>query len=137
MIAVALLLAFALEVHALLAGLVALVAPLVTDFGPLLENPQAWGLILGLLTPLLVSLVQQPQLPQWARATVAAVSAVIVGVITCLVNGQIGAGDLLTTIAVVLVASHTAYESFFKPTGISPTVELATSPGVGKHVSLE
>jgi hypothetical protein len=124
-------------VLAFLVGLVALLAPLAADFGPILENPQAWGLILGLLTPVLVSVVQQPQLPRWARATIAVVSGFLVGTITCLINGQIGAGDLLTTIALVLVASHTAYESFFKPTGIAPTVEAATSPSVGKHVAQE
>lgn len=90
----------------------------------------SWALIAGVLTPILVSLVQQPRWSQSLRAIVALVVAVIVGVLTVLANGGFAdASGSLGIIALVLVASNTAYKTFWKPTGVAPVIEDKTSPG--------
>lgn len=88
----------------------------------------SWGLILGILTPLLVSVVQQPTWSPRTRAMVAAVAAVVVGFLTVLANGGLDSGQtLLGVIALVLVASNTAYKTLWKPTGVAPAIEIKTS----------
>jgi hypothetical protein len=94
----------------------------------------SWALILGVLTPLVVAVVQQPRWGTRYRAVVAAVAAVIVGVVTVLANGTWqDASGTLGIIALVLVASNTAYKTLWKPTGVAPLIEAKTSPG-GAHV---
>lgn len=88
----------------------------------------SWALILGVLTPLIVSVVQQPQWSDRTRAVVSVVASVLIGVVTVLANGGIESGQtLLSVCALVFVASNTAYKTLWKPTGVSPAIERATS----------
>jgi hypothetical protein len=97
-----------------------------------LGDTQSWGLILGVLTPLVVSIIQQPRWSDPVRAIIHVVAAVVVGVVTVLANGQItDQSTILTTIAVVLVASSAAYGYVWKPLGVAPKIERATSPSSG------
>lgn len=90
----------------------------------------SWALILGVLTPLVVSVVQQPKWPSQLRAVVALVAAVVVGTVTVLANGGFDdTSGVLGIIALVLVASNTAYATLWKPTGIAPLIEAKTSRG--------
>lgn len=99
-----------------------------------LFDTASWGLILGVLLPLLTSVVQQPTWSAPLRAVVGLVAAVIGGFVTCLANGTVGDGQtLLSTIAVVLVAAQATYRGFYKPTGVAPGIEAATSPRAGRH----
>jgi hypothetical protein len=94
----------------------------------------SWGLILGVVLPLLTALVVQPTWSKPLRAAVGLVAAVLGGVLTCLANGTIGDGQtLLSTVAIVLVAAQATYQGFYKPSGIGPALEAATSPRTGRH----
>jgi hypothetical protein len=97
---------------------------------PVVLDTVSWGLILGVLTPLATALVQQPRWGTKTRAVVGALVAIVVGVVTCLANGDIESGQtVLATVAVVLVAAQATYKGFWQPTRIAPKVEAATSPG--------
>lgn len=112
----------------LVAATAALAVTLLSD--PVVLDTVSWGLILGVLTPLATSVVQQPVWGAKTRALVGAAVSVVVGVVTCLANGDIGSGQtVLSTIAVVLVAAQATYKGFWKPTGIAVATEQATSPG--------
>lgn len=119
---------------ALLGKVVALAALVVVHAAGLFASPVildtvSWGLIFGVVTPLLTSLVQQPKWSSGLRAVVGALVSVLVGVGTCLANGDIHNGQtVLSTIAVVLVAAQATYSQLWKPTGVSPALESATSP---------
>lgn len=90
----------------------------------------SWALILGVLSPLLLSVVQQPRWPNSVRAALTAVASVVIGVVTVLANGGLeDASGVLGIIALVLVASNAAYRNLWKPTGIAPAIERATSGG--------
>lgn len=94
------------------------------------NDTASWALILGILTPLVVSVVQQPKWPEQLRAGVAAVAAVVVGVVTILANGGFSdTSGVLGILALVLVASNTAYKTLWKPLGVAPLIEAKTSPG--------
>lgn len=100
----------------------------------------SWALILGVLTPLLVALVQQPQWTARTRALVSLLASIVVGVLTVLANGvdlTVWTGNkaqtLLGVIALVMVASNTAYKTLWKPTGVAPAIEHATSPSTNYY----
>lgn len=89
----------------------------------------SWALILGVLSPLLISVVQQPRWSDSVRAFLTLVFSVVIGVVTVLANGGLeDVSGVLGIIALVLVAANTAYRNFWKPTGIAPGIEQATSP---------
>jgi hypothetical protein len=108
-----------------------LVVPAADLFdNPVILDTVSWGLIAGVLTPLLTSLAQQPKWSSRRRAVVGAAVSVLVGILTCLLNGDLGNGQtVLSTIAAVLVASMTTYKGLWKPTGVAGGIETATSPG--------
>lgn len=103
----------------------------------LLNQPQAWGVILGVIAPLLISVVQRPGMTGTVRSVVAIAASLVIGVVTVLSTGDFNPENVLTTFAAVLAASHLAFESFYKPTGLAKVVELKTSRAVepyqGKH----
>lgn len=89
------------------------------DLSGLLNQPQAWGIIAGVLTPLLVEVVKQPALPsRWVRPLALLVS-VVVGFLTVLASGTLDPTNLLTTIAVVLAASEAAYRKLWPADAIA------------------
>lgn len=112
--------------HAAVAVTVALATPLLTD--PNLLDSVSWGLMLGVLMPILTSVVQQPKWSDRTRTIVGWTMSVVGGVVTCLANGSFQEGQtLVATIAVVLVAAQSTYVGW-KKTGLTGTIEKATSP---------
>jgi len=105
-----------------------------SDLSGAAETPvsTSWALIAGVLTPLLTSLVQQPQWTNRTRSLVGVAVAIVIGILTCLAQGTLDLIDtqpenVLATLALVLVASQAAYQSLWKMTGIAPAIERATS----------
>lgn len=101
------------------------------------QNVVLVGLIMGVVTPLLISVVQQPGLSDNARKWVAtAVSAVVgfvvsasQGVLPDMSNFQVT--DLATTLGVigaVWSASEATFRKLWKPSGVTEAVEAVTSP---------
>jgi hypothetical protein len=133
---------------ALAAGLVYAIAGLVSHIAvalvvvatsvfdsPVVLDTVSWGLIAGVVTPWLTSIVQQPRWSNRTRAWVGAGISVVIGILTCLVNGDLHAQEgqtVLATVAAVLVASQAAYSQLWKPTGVSPAIESATSPKLNR-----
>lgn len=100
-----------------------------------LGDTASWALLAGFLTPLLTSVVQQPQWSSRVRTLVAVVASVIVGVVTLLANGSFndGAQTVLSIVALVVVTSATAYKTIYVPAGIAPAIERATSKTPPQH----
>lgn len=112
-----------------------------------LLDSASWALILSILSPLLISVIQQPKWSKSMRTLVAVLASVVIGIITVLANGGLdlsgGAATqtVLSVVALVFVSSATAYKSLWKPTGVAPAIEARTS-GVanlddyrGKHLA--
>lgn len=121
----------------LLSLLVLSFLPLVADLGAFLDalvaSPQSWGTLLGIGTPLLVSVLKQPWItPRWHRP-LAFLVAGLVGLATVLAADQFNPTDLISTIALVLIASQTAYSTYWKPSLIATTVEFATNLPVSRE----
>lgn len=112
---------------------VAMATALLTD--PSLLDSMSWGLIAGVLLPILTSVVQQPKWSPRLRTIVGWTMSVVAGVVTCLANGSFDeTKTVLATVAVVLVAAQSAYAGW-KRTGLTGAVESATSPSQAEHAA--
>lgn len=104
----------------------------------LLAQPPVWApLLVGLLSPLLTAVVQQPHWSNRVRVAIGAAAAVVLGGVTALADGSAThAGSLLATVMAVLVASQTAYHSLWKPAGFAQAIEVATSGVIKAYPAL-
>ncbi|MCX5070837.1 hypothetical protein OOJ91_33875 [Micromonospora lupini] len=90
------------------------------------QDTPSWALLVGVVTPFLVSIVNQPQWSKPVRQTVAVLVAVVLGVLGCLADGTLGDGmTVLQVITVVAVASHAAYKTVLHH--VTTPIEEATS----------
>lgn len=88
-----------------------------------------WSAAVGVLTPLLVAVVNRSYWKPWVKALVAIVSCVVTGFLTAWFNGELNAAGLSTAVLVVLLASMATYSQFWKPSGITTKIEEKTTPG--------
>lgn len=87
-----------------------------------------WGLAAGVLTPWLVAAFQQHHWSEQTRSLVAAVIAVAVGIVVCLVDGTLTTGaTAVATVAAGLVASQAAYRELWSRVGVTDAIEAVTS----------
>ncbi|UNO38911.1 hypothetical protein [Streptomyces sp. MST-110588] len=93
-----------------------------------MTNAQMWALILGFASPMLIAIVNQPQWSRAVRTGVQVVISVLVGLGSAYFAGDFAGKDVVTGILVAAVAAISAYKGVFKPSGIAPKVEKATSP---------
>lgn len=91
-----------------------------------------WTLVVGFFSPLVIGVIQQPRWSDGARASVAFVVSMVVGTVTYVLNGgTLDVHDvrgIVTSLLTVLVVTISTYKGFWKPTGIVPAIEDATSP---------
>ncbi|WP_199896714.1 hypothetical protein [Streptomyces niger] len=93
-----------------------------------MTNAQMWALIVGFLSPLLISVVNRPHWSSAIRASVQVAVSVLVGLGTAYFAGDFAGKDIVTSILIASVSAISAYKGIFKPTGMSPAVERMTSP---------
>lgn len=85
------------------------------------------GLLVGSVTPLLTSLVQQPKWSKNVRIAVAVVVSVVVGFAIAAADGKLNPGNFFAVVMAVLVSAEAFYQKLWKPTGVAPSVERATT----------
>lgn len=92
-----------------------------------MNNLVMWNLVIGFLLPTLISVLQQPRFSQTVRSLITAVVCVLGGLGTAYFNDQFNTGDVVGSILITMVAAITFYKGFWKPTGVAPSIEDATS----------
>lgn len=92
-----------------------------------LSNLDLWNLVAGFLLPPVLAVIQQPRWPDWLRAGVAFVAALLVAVGTTYFEGGISGEDWVRSALVVFVVAVATYASFWKKTGLAPRIEEATA----------
>ncbi len=90
---------------------------------------QMWSLLMGSLLPPVIAVVQQPRLPQYARALITFAICVVVGFMTAYLNHDLGGRPVTSAILLVLVTALTTYRNLWSKLGITQAIEDATSPG--------
>jgi hypothetical protein len=93
-----------------------------------MTDAQMWALVVGALLPPLIAVAERPTFPSWARAAIALVVSAVAGFVTVWIAGDLNGKSVTSAILLTLIAAVSSYESLWRPTGIAPRVELATSP---------
>lgn len=105
----------------------------------LLSDTAGWGLLVGLATPYLTAVVQQPGWSSKTKRLVAVGVAVLVGAATCLANGTLDDGKtVLQTIAAVLIASQAVYARLARPSAEAVernVLAFKHKPVAGRHLA--
>lgn len=93
-----------------------------------MSNLDMWSLILGTITPPLISILQQPPWSKPLRALVTLLVCCAIGFGNVWFHGDLSGTPLVTSILVVLVATLATFRNFWRPLGVTGAIESATSP---------
>jgi hypothetical protein len=88
-----------------------------------------WSLLVGFFLPLAISAIQQADWSNPVRAAVAFVVCVLAGLGTVWLAGDFDTTDVVSSVLLVLVTALATYKGLWKPAGVTPAIEAATSPG--------
>lgn len=94
----------------------------MTDF-------EMYALLVGFFLPPALSIVIQTGWSDKLKAAVAFVACVIAGAGTAYFQGDLTGKRWVSAALIVLTVGLATYRNFWKPTGVSPTIEKATTIG--------
>jgi phosphotransferase system glucose/maltose/N-acetylglucosamine-specific IIC component len=87
------------------------------------------SIVVGSLLPNLIAVAIQPGWRKEVRGLAAFGICIVAGTVVAVLQGEIGDGRTLAASVVgVLVTSQVLYTTLWKPSGIAPIIERATSP---------
>ncbi len=88
------------------------------------------SIVIGSLLPNIIAIVIQPEWRREARGLVAFGICIVAGVLIALLQGDIDRdGDVATSVVAVLITSQVLYQALWRPSGIAPAIERASSRG--------
>jgi VIT1/CCC1 family predicted Fe2+/Mn2+ transporter len=92
-----------------------------------MDDLAMWSLVVGFFLPLALSVVIQTGWSEAAKAAVAFLAAAAAGAGTAYFEGDLTGRSFVSAALVVLVSALATYRSFWKPTGVAPSIETATN----------
>ncbi|MFI1165664.1 hypothetical protein ACH4UM_19115 [Streptomyces sp. NPDC020801] len=98
-----------------------------------LSNAELWAAALGYVLPLAIAFVNQPRWVSWVKGTLMLVVATGDGLGTAYFGDQFHGKPIVTCVLTAAIAIGVAYHTVWKPSGIAPALERATSPGGPRH----
>lgn len=90
-------------------------------------DSELWAAALGYVLPLAIAIVNQPRWSGAVKALFMLAVATIDGLGTTYFNGEFSGKNIVTCILTAAVAIGVAYHTVWKPSGIAPGIEHATS----------
>jgi hypothetical protein len=93
-----------------------------------MDNLSALNLIIGFLSPLVISVINRPTWDSKVKVLVMVLFSVASGFLTALFSDELNPEDLTSTILTIMVASIVSYHGIFKPSEVAPKIERVTSP---------
>jgi hypothetical protein len=94
-----------------------------------LDNAGLWALAVGFISPPVIALIQQRTWSARVKALVAFGFALAVAAVTAYFNGLFTVADIGRLGLLVFLSAVASYQGLWKPTGVAPAIEKATSPG--------
>jgi len=92
-----------------------------------MNTSQAIAAIVGLLMPIIITIVKQAGFSRTANFAIAVASCVIAGGLTAWATGKLTPANIVGDIAIVLTASQAIYASFWKDSGVESKLNDLTS----------
>lgn len=94
---------------------------------------EMWSLLVGAFTPPLVAVINQPRWSGAVKFTVTAAVCTAVAALTAYLQGDLTGRRWLSSALVVAVTALITYQTGWRPSGVAPGIERATS-SQGSHV---
>ncbi len=86
-----------------------------------------WSAVVGFFMPAAIAFVNQSRWSKPPKGIVAFGLCLIAAVVTVWVRGELSTGTWLHAALVLFLTAIGTYHTWWKPSGIGPTVEAATS----------
>jgi hypothetical protein len=96
-----------------------------------LDNAALWALAVGFVSPPVIALIQQRTWSPRVKALIAFGFALIVAAVTAYFNGLFTVPDIGRLGLLIFLSAVASYQGFWKPTGVAPAIEKATSVSSG------
>jgi hypothetical protein len=93
----------------------------------ILDTPALWALAVGFITPPIVSVLQEQKWSERTKALVAFGFYLLIAAVTAYFAGLWTVPDVGRLWLLIFLSASTSYRNFWKPTGVSPAIEKATS----------
>ncbi|SEC05145.1 hypothetical protein SAMN04490357_1056 [Streptomyces misionensis] len=92
-----------------------------------LSNAELWAAGLGYVLPPVIAIVNQPRWSSAVKGLLMLVVAVLDGLGTAYFNDQFTGKTIVTCMLTAAIAIGVAYHTVWRPSGIAPGIEQATS----------
>lgn len=117
-----------LSAIALLSFLVFAPVALAADDGGIVpdNNVGRYSFLIGTFLPVAISAVNRQKWTAQAKGVGAFAVSAIAAAGTSFFAGDLGTENLITSLLIILVMATLTYQTFWKPTGISPGIESVT-----------
>jgi hypothetical protein len=92
-----------------------------------MSNLQLISAFIGLVMPLVVSVINQEHWSSPVKGLVAVLVSLVASVVTTWAQGGLHSHSLASSFLIIFGATLATYRVFWKPTGISDKVETATT----------
>jgi hypothetical protein len=92
-----------------------------------MDNPEASGLIIGIVMPLVITIVKQAGLERWVNFVITILVCAAAGTLTAWACGQLNPADILGSISAVFAASQAVYAAYWKGSEVEAEVNEKTS----------
>ena len=96
-----------------------------------LTDADIWSLLVGAGMPPIVALLIRVRWQPWQKAVTAAAVSIAGGGVTAWLGGYMHGMTAVRCVLVVLLSTLAFYRLWWRPSGIAPAIEKATSPAVG------
>ena len=94
-----------------------------------LSDIALWNIILGFVTPLVVSIATKPHMKPASKIAIQFGFAIAIGFITAYLYGGFETRTIVSSILLVLAVSALSYQSVWKPTGTAERIEASVAAG--------
>lgn len=101
-----------------------------------MSNAGLWAAALGYVLPLAIAFVNQPRWAAWVKGLLMLVVASGDGLGTAYFNDSFHGKTVVSSVLIAAIAIGVAYHTLWKPSGIAPALERATSPSLSRRAAL-
>ena len=95
--------------------------------GTIVMDPEAISLIVGIVMPLIITIIKQAGLERWVNFAITIIVCAIAGGLTAWACGRLDPANVLGSIAAVFAASQAVYAAYWKGSDIEAEVNEKTS----------
>ncbi|MEV6833465.1 hypothetical protein AB0N17_02870 [Streptomyces sp. NPDC051133] len=100
-----------------------------------LSNPELWAAALAVVLPPIIAIVNQPRWSGAVKGLFMLLVAAADGLGTAYFNDSFHGRTIVSCILLAVIVIGATYHTLWRPSGIAPGIEQATSTGVPRHAA--